>query len=71
MPLEVVIEFKRGVYETALTELSRFVPRQAYHNRYLRSGLRAGWRDDALPPDSVKPERPGSEIRPEPDYPGE
>ena len=26
VPLDVVVEFKRGVYELALTELSRFVP---------------------------------------------
>ena len=26
VPLDVVVEFKRGVYETALTELARFVP---------------------------------------------
>jgi putative (di)nucleoside polyphosphate hydrolase len=42
VPLEVVVEFKRGVYEMALTELSRFVPRLdqrfEYKNRHLRSG---------------------------------
>jgi putative (di)nucleoside polyphosphate hydrolase len=27
VPLDVVVEFKRGVYEMALTELSRFLPR--------------------------------------------
>ena len=27
VPLEVVVEFKRGVYEMALTELARFLPR--------------------------------------------
>lgn len=49
-----MIEFKRGVYERALTELSRFLPRAAtHHNRYLRSGMRGVLRDDALPPDSV------------------
>ena len=37
IPLEVVIEFKRGVYELALTELSRFLPRPNPRNRYLRS----------------------------------
>ena len=31
VPLDVVVEFKRGVYEMALTELSRFLPR--YDNR--------------------------------------
>ncbi|WP_332775071.1 RNA pyrophosphohydrolase [Polaromonas sp.] len=51
VPLDVVVEFKRGVYEMALTELSRFVPRfdarQVAHferpdhrNRYLRGGMR-------------------------------
>jgi putative (di)nucleoside polyphosphate hydrolase len=40
VPLDMVIEFKRGVYEMALTELARFLPRVNPHNRYLRSGLR-------------------------------
>jgi putative (di)nucleoside polyphosphate hydrolase len=31
VPLDVVVEFKRGVYEMALTELSRYLPR--YDNR--------------------------------------
>jgi putative (di)nucleoside polyphosphate hydrolase len=35
-----VIEFKRGVYEMALTELARFLPRVTHHNRYLRGGPR-------------------------------
>ncbi len=40
VPLDVVVEFKRGVYEMALTELSRFVPRNDPRNRYLRSNAR-------------------------------
>ena len=36
VPLDVVVEFKRGVYEMALTELSRFLPRQEGRNRFLR-----------------------------------
>jgi putative (di)nucleoside polyphosphate hydrolase len=48
VPLDVVVEFKRGVYELALTELARFVPRADlrfdfrpdHRNRYLRGGLR-------------------------------
>ena len=40
VPLDLVIEFKRGVYEMALTELARFLPRVNQHNRYLRAGLR-------------------------------
>ena len=41
VPLDVVVEFKRGVYEMALTELARFVPRGDHRNRYLRGGMRA------------------------------
>ena len=40
VPLDVVIEFKRGVYEMALTELARFLPRSHSNNRYLRGGMR-------------------------------
>lgn len=40
VPLDVVVEFKRGVYEMALTELARFLPRQEHRNRYLRGGMR-------------------------------
>lgn len=40
VPLDVVVEFKRGVYELALTELSRFLPRAVQRNRYLRAGMR-------------------------------
>jgi len=36
VPLDVVVEFKRGVYEMALTELSRFLPRHDNRHRYLR-----------------------------------
>jgi putative (di)nucleoside polyphosphate hydrolase len=56
VPLEFVIEFKRGVYEMALTELARYVPRASPYNRYLRSGMRgprpAGERDGHEPPDA-------------------
>ncbi len=42
VPLDAVIEFKRDVYQMALSELARFLPRgQGQHpNRYLRAGLR-------------------------------
>ena len=40
VPLEAVIEFKRGVYEMALTELARFLPRAHPQNRYLRGSVR-------------------------------
>jgi putative (di)nucleoside polyphosphate hydrolase len=43
----VVVEFKRGVYEMALTELARFLPRQERQNRYLRGGSRPQ-RDQAM-----------------------
>jgi putative (di)nucleoside polyphosphate hydrolase len=58
VPLDVVIEFKRGVYERALTELSRYLPRAGHHNRYLRAGLRTPWREGDLPPDSVQGDLP-------------
>lgn len=45
VPLDVVVEFKRGVYEMALSELARFVPRLEHRpdhrNRYLRGGMHA------------------------------
>ncbi|MFM2049975.1 MAG: hypothetical protein RL682_466 [Pseudomonadota bacterium] len=40
VPLDMVVEFKRGVYETALTELARYLPRNESRTRYLRSGQR-------------------------------
>ncbi|WP_293993930.1 RNA pyrophosphohydrolase [Sphaerotilus sp.] len=48
VPLEVVIEFKRDVYQMALTELARFLPpRPSGHtNRFLRGGMRAQRRED-------------------------
>ena len=50
VPLEVVIDFKREVYQLALTELSRFLPRANHHNRYLRSGMRTQRREEADAP---------------------
>ncbi len=38
VPLDVVVEFKRGVYEMALTELSRFLPRHDNRHRGPRGG---------------------------------
>ena len=46
VPLELVIEFKRDVYQMALSELARFLPRVNHHNRYLRSGMRTRQHDD-------------------------
>ncbi len=36
VPLDVVVEFKRGVYQMALNELSRYLPRNDGRGRYLR-----------------------------------
>jgi len=40
VPLEWVIEFKREVYQMALSELARYLPRTNPHNRYLRGSMR-------------------------------
>jgi putative (di)nucleoside polyphosphate hydrolase len=46
VPLDVVIEFKRDVYQMALTELARFLPpRPSHQNRFLRCGMRTQRRD--------------------------
>jgi putative (di)nucleoside polyphosphate hydrolase len=50
VPLDMVIEFKREVYELALTELSRFLPRTVHHTRYLRAGIRGRPRDQSGEP---------------------
>jgi putative (di)nucleoside polyphosphate hydrolase len=50
VPLDVVVEFKRGVYEMALTELARYLPRNDHRNRYLRGNSRArAWDDGEMP----------------------
>jgi len=46
VPLELVIEFKRDVYQMALSELARFLPRVNHHNRFLRAGMRPRSHDD-------------------------
>ena len=64
VPLDVVVEFKRGVYEMALTELARFVPRVEFRfdarpdlrNRYLRGSLH---QRDQLVCQSSEPAGPG------------
>ena len=40
VPLDAVVEFKRGVYEMALTELAHYLPRNELRTRYLRQGAR-------------------------------
>jgi putative (di)nucleoside polyphosphate hydrolase len=73
VPLDVVVEFKRGVYEMALTELARFLPRNDRQNRYLRGNNR-GPRDSTEaengPPESYAPPHmelpPGASFDPNP-----
>jgi putative (di)nucleoside polyphosphate hydrolase len=48
IPLDVVVEFKRGVYQMALTELARYLPRIDGRSRYLRGPMR--------PPREVMPD---------------
>ncbi len=40
VPLDVVVEFKRGVYQMALTELSRYLPRNDPRARLAQGALR-------------------------------
>lgn len=58
VPLDVVVEFKRGVYEMALTELARYLPRPDPRNRFLRGGARP--RGGAFP----EPYTPGVLLAP-------
>jgi putative (di)nucleoside polyphosphate hydrolase len=73
VPLDAVVEFKRGVYEMALTELARYLPRQETRNRYLRSGQRLHERHDnpqlrtgavaiELPPSGSFEANPGTNV---------
>jgi putative (di)nucleoside polyphosphate hydrolase len=64
IPLEVVIEFKRDVYQMALTELARFLPRGTHHNRYLRSGMRPHHRDDEYDRQRIVPEAGPAQVDP-------
>jgi putative (di)nucleoside polyphosphate hydrolase len=70
VPLDVVVEFKRGVYEMALSELARFLPRQDPRNRYLRSGgprHRDPQEQDVMTMPSVELELPpGASFDPDP-----
>ena len=40
VPLDAVVDFKRGVYQMALTELSRYLPRQDGRQRQYRTSPR-------------------------------
>ena len=73
VPLELVIEFKREVYQLALNELARFLPRVNPQNRYLRGNLRTGHPDDDegqfQDPDGLHDEH--GDTLPPPDHPGD
>ena len=58
VPLDVVVEFKRGVYEMALTELSRFLPRNDNRGRSYRGPSRP--RNDS--PNTAPPSQSGVEV---------
>jgi putative (di)nucleoside polyphosphate hydrolase len=63
VPLDVVVEFKRGVYEMALTELSRYLPKSDTRNRYLRGGSRHR-HDETSEPSSMPMAPVGLELPP-------
>jgi putative (di)nucleoside polyphosphate hydrolase len=63
VPLDVVVEFKRGVYEMALTELSRYLPKNDSRNRYLRGGSRHR-HEEPLEPSNLSAAPPGLELPP-------
>jgi putative (di)nucleoside polyphosphate hydrolase len=69
VPLDAVVEFKRGVYEMALTELARYLPRNDSRNRYLRHNLRGRDHDGATlehPPGAAMELPPGAVFEPDP-----
>jgi putative (di)nucleoside polyphosphate hydrolase len=73
VPLDVVVEFKRGVYELALNELSRYVPRSSGRGDARNRFMRGGPRRDAVsgasfgPPPGDLP--PGASFDPDPQHP--
>jgi putative (di)nucleoside polyphosphate hydrolase len=76
VPLDVVVEFKRGVYELALTELARFLPRfHESRNRFLRGNLSRHGEGNTAPQGrqfgSVPPKDlpPGATFEPQPHVP--
>ncbi len=65
VPLDVVVEFKRGVYELALTELANFLPRVEFKNRLIRPKLTRHSLDMTSFQASDRPESPeGMELAP-------
>jgi putative (di)nucleoside polyphosphate hydrolase len=68
VPLDAVVEFKRGVYEMALTELARYLPRNEHRNRFLRQGMRPHESEsthDAIPGATFELP-PGASYEPDP-----
>jgi putative (di)nucleoside polyphosphate hydrolase len=68
VPLDAVVDFKRGVYQMALTELSRYLPRQDGRHRLYRATPRMMGSMDAhgLAPDGLELP-PGGSFDPHPD----
>ena len=66
MPLDVVVAFKRGVYEMALTELARFVPRQDQRTRYLRGAMRGRDREPTIKTPALSGLLRGGVLQPPP-----
>jgi putative (di)nucleoside polyphosphate hydrolase len=74
VPLDVVVEFKRGVYEMALNELSRFLPRfdgqhfpHELKNRFLRGGHRSPYGGSGMDMPDLPP---GASYDPDPQHNG-
>jgi putative (di)nucleoside polyphosphate hydrolase len=59
IPLEVVIDFKRDVYQTALTELSKFLP-NSRQGRYLRTEFSMDYRNSQPQREVEQPPTAGS-----------
>lgn len=71
VPLDVVVEFKRGVYQMALAELERYLPRTvvsapspAPRSRYLRAVARNGAHARTTPNHEADAPRPAVPPRP-------
>jgi putative (di)nucleoside polyphosphate hydrolase len=66
----MVVEFKRGVYEMALTELARYLPRTDLRNRFLRQGNRPrDTESEQIPrtlPNALMELPPGASFDPDP-----
>ena len=67
VPLDAVVEFKRGVYEMALTELARHLPRRESRgtSRYLRQSVR-GAEPEHWPPQGYGQAMPDGSPPPHP-----